>query len=141
MAVNRSRPRRPKMLIAEDDPASRLLLQTILSRYGDCVTAADGSEAVEEFRLAAGGGSPFDLICMDILMPGMDGHEAIEQVRAIEAARGILPPNGVKIIVTTALNDMKHVARAFAGLADAYLVKPIDRAQLLRQMWSLELIA
>lgn len=128
------------MLIAEDDHASRLLLQTVLSRYGECSTAADGSEAVEAFRLAAGSASPFDLICMDILMPGMDGHEAIEQVRAIEAARGTVRPDGVKIIVTTALNDMRNVVRAFQGLADAYLVKPIDTAQLLRQMWSLRLI-
>jgi two-component system chemotaxis response regulator CheY len=95
---------------------------------------------VEAFRLAADGGSPFDLICMDILMPGMDGHEAIKQVRALEAARGTLPPHGVKIIMTTSLNDMKEVARSFLGLCDAYLVKPIDTAALLRQMWSLGLI-
>jgi two-component system chemotaxis response regulator CheY len=128
------------MLIAEDDYSSRLLLQTVLSRYGECSTAADGCEAVEAFRLAGGSGSLFDLICMDILMPGMDGHEAVKQVRAIEAARGVLPPDGVKIVMTTALNDMKHVVRAFEGLADAYLVKPIHTAQLVRQMWSWRLI-
>ena len=139
MAVNRRTPSRLKTLIAEDDRASRLLLQTFLSRYGECATAADGSQAVEAFRLAVGSSSPFDLICMDILMPRMDGHEAIKQVRAIEAAGGILPPSGVKIIVTTALNDMKDVVRAFQGLSDAYLVKPIERTQLLRQMWSLRL--
>jgi two-component system chemotaxis response regulator CheY len=90
--------------------------------------------------MAAGGGSPFHLICMDILMPGMDGHEALKQVRALEAACGILPADRVKIIMTTSLDDMKEVVRSFQGLCDAYLVKPLDAAGLLRQMWSLRLI-
>jgi two-component system chemotaxis response regulator CheY len=129
-----------KTLIAEDDFTSRLFLQTFLSRYCECHIAVNGSEAVEVFRTAAESGSPFDLICMDILMPGMDGHEAVKQVRALEAARGILPAAGVKIIMVTTLNDMKEVVRSFQGLCDAYLVKPIDGPTLLRQMWSLGLM-
>jgi two-component system, chemotaxis family, chemotaxis protein CheY len=129
-----------KTLIVEDDAASRLLLMNFLSRYSECHTVDDGKKGVGMFRAALDNGSPFDLICMDILMPEMDGHEAAREVRALEAAKGILPADGVKIIMTTSVSDMKQVARSFMGLCDAYLVKPIDTAALLRHMWSFRLI-
>ena len=76
-----------KTLIVEDDFTSRLFLQTFLSRYGDCHMAVNGKEAVEAFQMATDNGSPYHLICMDIMMPEMDGQEAVRQVRALEEAR------------------------------------------------------
>ena len=66
-----------KTLIVEDEPTSRLLLQAILSGYGDCDIATDGEEAVEAFRSALEQGVPYNLVCMDIMMPKLDGHEAL----------------------------------------------------------------
>ena len=129
-----------KTLIVEDDFTSRLLLQTFLSRYGECHLAVNGKEAVEAFRMALDNGSPYNLICMDILMPEMDGTEAVKQVRGLEEARGILSTYGVKIIMTTAVSDMKEVIRSFEGLCDAYLIKPIDTAELLRHLESFRLV-
>jgi len=129
-----------KTLIVEDDFTSRLFLQTFLSRYGDCHMAVNGKEAVEAFRLATENGSPYHLICMDIMMPEMDGQEAVRQVRALEEARGVLSPHGAKIVMTTAVNEMKEVFRSFQALCDAYLVKPIDTAELLSQLKSFRLI-
>jgi two-component system chemotaxis response regulator CheY len=129
-----------KTLIVEDDAASRVLLLNFLSRYSECHTADDGKKGVEMFRAALDSGSPFDMICMDILMPDMDGQEALEQIRALEAAKGILSDDAVKIIMTTSVSDMAHVARSFMGLCNAYLVKPIDTAALLRHMWAFRLI-
>ena len=129
-----------KTLIVEDDFTSRLFLQTFLSRYGDCHMAVNGKEAVEAFRLATENGSPYHLICMDIMMPEMDGQEAVRQVRALEEARGVLSPHGAKIVMTTAVNEMKEVFRSFQALCDAYLVKPINTAELLSQLRSLRLI-
>jgi two-component system chemotaxis response regulator CheY len=68
---------------------------------------------------------------MDILMPEMNGQEAIKQIRAVERARGVLSTAGAKIIMTTAVEDMKEVIRSFQEFCDAYLVKPIDVAELL----------
>jgi len=130
-----------KTLIVEDDFTSRLLLQTLLSRYGECHIAVNGREAVKAFRMAAGDGSPYDLICMDIMMPEMDGQEALRQVRALEEERGVFPPHGAKIVMTTALNEIKEVFRSFESLCDAYLVKPIDTADLLGKLRSLGLAA
>ena len=128
-----------KTLIVEDDFTSRLFLQTFLSRYGECHIAVNGREAVKAFRMAAGDGSPYDLICMDIMMPEMDGQEALRQVRALEEARGILPPHGAKIVMTTALKEIKEVFRSFEALCDAYLVKPINTAELLGKLKALGL--
>ena len=128
-----------KTLIVEDDFTSRLFLQTFLSRYGECHIAVNGVEAVEAFRAAAGNGSSYDLICMDIMMPEMDGQEALGQIRALEEARGVRPPHGVKIVMTTALKEMKEVFRSFNALCDAYLAKPIDTAELLARLRSLGL--
>jgi two-component system chemotaxis response regulator CheY len=126
-----------KTLVVEDDLSSRLLLTTFLSRYSECHSAASGKEGLEMFRTATGNGSPFDLFCIDILTLEM---EAVKQIRALEAANGILPADGAKIITTTSVSDMKQVVRSFQELCDAYLVKPIDTAALLRQMWSIGLL-
>ncbi len=129
-----------KTLIVEDDFTSRLFMQTFLSRYGECHIAVNGKEAVEAFRIAADQGSAYDLICMDIMMPEMDGQEAVKQVRAQEEARGILSHHGVKIIMTTAVTDLKEVMQSFRELCDGYLFKPIDTAKLLRELNSFQLV-
>jgi two-component system chemotaxis response regulator CheY len=132
--------RRPlRMLLVEDDFASRLVLHTFLSRFGECQIAVNGREAVEAFREAARHGETYDLICMDIMMPFVDGIEAVRQVRALEEADGILSSSGAKIIMTTAVDDIREVGRCYNELCDGYLVKPVDLAKLLLQMhaWNL----
>jgi two-component system chemotaxis response regulator CheY len=128
-----------RMLLVEDDFASRLLLQTFLSRYGECHVAVNGREAVEAFSSAYERGQRYDLICMDIMMPEMDGREAVRQIRAFEETRGVSSNHGAKIIMTTALNDIREVGRCFNELCDAYFTKPVDLSKLLNQMisWNL----
>jgi len=125
---------RLRSLVVEDDFAGRLVLQTFLSRYGDCHIAANGREAVEAFAAASESGKAYDLICMDIMMPEMDGEEAVRKIRAIEEARGILSHVGTKIIMTTAIDSLHEVMRCFGDLCDAYLVKPIDLSLLQERM-------
>jgi two-component system chemotaxis response regulator CheY len=129
-----------RFLLAEDDFACRLLLQTFLSRYGDCHIAVNGKEAVEAFRISMDQHQPYDLICMDIMMPEMDGREAVRRIRAIEEEHGTRSTSGVKIIMTTTVEDVKEVILCFQELCDAYLMKPIDLAELVGQMKRYELI-
>jgi len=129
-----------RILLAEDDFACRLLLQTFLSRYGECHAAVNGREAVEAFRISMEQEQPYDLICMDIMMPEMDGREAVQRIRAIEEAYRILSTSGVKVIMTTTVEDVKEVILCFRELCDAYLMKPIDLAELARQMKHYRLI-
>jgi two-component system chemotaxis response regulator CheY len=129
-----------RMLLVEDDFTSRLLLQTFLSRYGECHIAVNGREAVEAVRTALDRGQIYHLICMDFLMPEMDGGEAVRQIRALEEARGILSTDGAKIFMTTAVDDLREVKRCFQHLCDAYLVKPIDLRLLHAQLNSHNLV-
>lgn len=129
-----------KTLIVEDDFTCRLILQTFLSRYGECHIAVNGNEAVSAFQMATHDKEPYDLICMDIMMPEMDGQEAVKQVRALEEACDIFSHRGVKIIMTTAVADIKEVMESFRDLCDAYLFKPVNLAMLLDHLKSLGLV-
>ena len=129
-----------KTLIVEDDFTSRLLLQEILKRFGEIHIAVNGKEAVAAVRAAMDAGAPYDLICLDIMMPEMDGSEALKQIRSMEEARGTISSHGAKIFMTTALDQMKNVAQAFYGLCDAYLHKPIEKAKLVEQLQVFRLV-
>jgi two-component system, chemotaxis family, chemotaxis protein CheY len=129
-----------RILIVEDDFTSRLLLQTFLARYGECHVAVNGKEAVEAFRIAQETGEPYDLVCLDIMMPEMDGQEAVKQIRALEEASGTLSTDGAKIIMVTALDDVRNVVSSFKSLCDAYVVKPIDTGKLLGHIRDLHLV-
>ena len=129
-----------RVLLVEDDFSSRLVLQTFLSKHGECHVAVNGKEAVDAFRSALEHGQRYHLICMDIMMPELDGRQALRQIRDLEEKFGILSTAGAKIIMTTAVNDVKEVGRCFHELCDSYLVKPIDLATLLGQMKSYQLV-
>jgi two-component system chemotaxis response regulator CheY len=129
-----------KTLIVEDDFTSRLLLQEFLKSYGPTHVAVNGREAVDAVRAALEAGERYSLICLDIMMPLVDGHEALRQIRSLEDAQGILSTHGAKIIMTTALGNVSNISKAYSALCDAYLVKPIDRKQLLQELSNLGLI-
>ena len=130
-----------RVLIVEDDFVSRKILHNILSEYGECDIAVDGKEAVEAFRMALDAKIPYDLICMDIMMPHMNGQEALLQIRRIEADFGVRDIDAVKVIMTTAVDDKKHVTEAFyQGGAASYFVKPINKKKFLGELKILGLI-
>ncbi|MCX7747370.1 MAG: response regulator [Clostridia bacterium] len=129
-----------KALIVEDDFVSRRLLQAILSPYGHCDIAVNGIEAIEAFKLAFEEGVPYDLVCLDIMMPEMNGHEVLKTVRDYEIAMGKIGLDCAKVIMTTALSDFENIKSAFIEQCEAYLVKPIQKAKLLSVLENLELI-
>jgi two-component system chemotaxis response regulator CheY len=119
-----------KTLVVEDDFTSRLILQIFLSRYGECHIAVNGKEAIQAFQLAKDGGKKYNLICMDITMPEMDGHEALKAIRALEEAEKINENGRARVVMTTSHDDMEDIVAARQSSCDAYLLKPIDTTKL-----------
>ena len=120
-----------RCLVVEDEFTSRRILQRLLSEYGECDIAVDGDEALDAYRLALENGEPYDLVSLDIMLPGTQGQEVLTALREMEAQRGIGLGEGARVMMTTSLSDAKNVIRAFRNGCEAYLVKPVDKAKLL----------
>jgi two-component system chemotaxis response regulator CheY len=130
-----------KILIAEDDLVSRNFLHKFLSKYGDCDLVVDGLETLDAFLMALKDNEPYHLICLDIMMPKIDGVKALKAIRDLEKQYGITPEERVKIIMTTALAEAQLVKTAFDYGCEAYAAKPIDTKKLLEVMGKLGLLA
>jgi two-component system chemotaxis response regulator CheY len=82
-------------------------------------------------KTALAAGAPFDLICLDIMMPDMDGQEALRAIRQAEATMTPSPAQRSKIVMTTALAEHDQIVQAFQAQCDGYLVKPFDRSSVV----------
>ena len=129
-----------KILIAEDDFASRKFMLRFLSKYGECDVTVDGMEAVDAFTMALDADEGYDLVCLDIMMPELDGYQALKQIREYEKEKGISEEDGAKIIMTTALNEGRNVTKAFELGCVAYAGKPIDQDKFENVLRKLNLI-
>jgi len=126
-----------RVLVVEDDFGSRRMMQKLLESYPDVDVdvVVDGEESIEAFKMAWEENRPYDLVFMDIMMPKMDGHEALKRMRSLERDMGVKPSAEAKIVMTSVLEDPKNVIEAYyGGSATSYMVKPIDREKLEREL-------
>lgn len=119
-----------RILIAEDDFASRKYIYKVLSQYGECDLVVDGLEALDAFLMSMKDQNPYQLICLDIMMPKVDGVKVLKNIRDYEAQKGVAPEDCSKIIMTTALAETQFVQDAFDIGCNAYAAKPIDIGKL-----------
>lgn len=126
-----------RILIAEDDDTCSMILASMLKPYGAAVVVEDGEALIRTFTTELVKKQPFDLICLDIKMPGLDGQASLRCIRAIEQGFGLIGGSGVKILMTTGLNAPESILAAFRSQCEGYLVKPIERAKLIAQLTSL----
>lgn len=129
-----------RILIAEDDYASKVFMQRFLRSYGECDLASDGFEAVDAYLTALKEEKPYNLICLDIMMPKLDGLKVLKAIRDIEIERKLQENEKAKIIMTTALNDKESVMKAYEIGCEAYAWKPIETDKFVEVMKKLELI-
>jgi two-component system response regulator RegX3 len=114
-----------RILVVEDDAALREGLVDLLTGAGHEVEAAsDGPAAVE-----AGGREPFDLVVLDVMLPGLDGHEACRRMCTSRP--------GVGILMLTALASREHRVEGLRSGADDYLTKPFAPEELLLRVTAL----
>ncbi len=120
-----------KMLVVDDEFNNRLLMGRLLEPYGAVDMVIDGREALDAFLLAHAENVPYDLIFMDIMMPNMDGHQAVQAIRKREAELGIVSRHEVKVIMVTALDSPKEAMKSYYhdGCTD-YVTKPITKQKI-----------
>ena len=129
-----------RILIAEDDMISRKFLLQFLSKYGECDLTVDGLEALDAFLMSLKDNNPYDLVCLDIMMPKVDGVKVLKTIRQLERQNGILPEKRSKVIMVTALGETNYVHQSFELGCDAYAAKPLDIDQLVKVMEKLGLV-
>ena len=129
-----------RILLAEDDFVTRKFMMNFLSKYGECDVTVDGMEAVDAFMMALEEEEPYDLVCLDIMMPVMDGYQALQGIRNIEKERNISEDEAVKVIMATALNEERNVKMAFDLGCTIYSGKPIDQEKFEQALKKLGLI-
>jgi len=120
-----------KILIVDDDFISRKILQGSLKSLGTCDMACDGEEALLAFQEAVKEGQPYQLILLDIMMPGIDGMEVLKKIREGEDRAKIYGSDRVKIAMSTCLNDKDHVIVSFHQGCDGYILKPFTPDSVL----------
>lgn len=113
-----------KILIAEDDFIARKVLSNLLTKYGEIDVTENGQEALDLFTRQLEKGERYDLICLDIMMPRLNGHEALEAIRRIESEHDNAAGNRAKIIMTTALDDSQTILKSFNNQCNGYITKP-----------------
>ena len=121
-------PRGLSVLVAEDNEINALLMRSLLTRLGhQVVISTNGEEALESWLAARSAGTPYDLVLMDIQMPGLDGIETTKRIRVNEAAgAGRRTP----ILALTANTLVEDRYACFEAGMDGFLVKPLDREKL-----------
>lgn len=130
-----------KVLVVEDDPTQRLFLQKFFEKYGSCDGAETGLEAEALFRASLEKRQPYQLVCLDILLPDKSGQELLKLFRGLEQASGVSLQNRCRILMVTALKDLKDVTEAFASDCDGYLVKPVEPETIKQKLVALGLIS
>lgn len=131
-----------KFLLVDDDERMTLLISKKVAQYGASQVAASGEQAIALFRAAQDSGEPFDAVFMDIEMPGMNGHEVVKQMRAIEKESGVDPTRVFKLVMVSGYSDTKNVCKSFfQGYADAYVAKADLKDKLVDELRNIRLIA
>jgi two-component system chemotaxis response regulator CheY len=130
-----------KVLVVEDDLITRKAMQKYISPYGKVDIAGDGEEAFAAFSRALRENKPYDLVCLDIKLPKLNGQEFLKRIRKTEEELKIGEKLKVKIIMTSVLADPDNVFKAFyKGKAASYLVKPFTEEEIVSEIRKLGLL-
>lgn len=121
---------RPRFLIVDDDALSRFHLSSLLSESGDCDTVSNGREAIEAFSQAHGEGRPYDVVFLDVMMPGTDGQATLRAIRESEALLRDKNVPSCRVIMISSSRDPGDVVESFRNRCDGFLNKPISKEQV-----------
>ena len=120
-----------RFLVVDDEYIALTKVVTILSQFGSCDAATSGDQAYSMFPKAIDEGKPYNLMTIDIQMPGMNGLEFLKKVRKLEEKVLTLPSR--KIFITAA-GYSTNVIIAKKYQCDAFLIKPVKKQMLLTKL-------
>jgi len=124
-------------LIVDDSKYQRYIIELCLQQFGRCDQAEDGRQALELFQKTLESGKPYDLVVLDILMPEMDGHQALKKIMELQQDRD----QRCKVVMLSSLDDPQNMMQAqLEEGADAYITKPFEDDTLIETLRNLELI-
>lgn len=123
-----------KSLIVEDNFTTRRLMQIYLANFGECSVAINGIEAVNAIEQGIVSNAPYDLVCLDIMMPEMDGLKALKHIRQMEKENGVGEEDVVNVIVITAAEQPGDRKTAIENGCAAYFIKPIRKSDLVAEV-------
>ncbi len=130
-----------KCLIIDDEAFNREVAVTLLSDLAECEEADCGTEAIAKFTAALESNAPYDLLLLDIMMPGMNGHETARAIRTIEKERATDISKRVKLVMLTALNSPQDAMDSFCSAqSSAYIIKPVSKEKILNVISTLGLL-
>jgi two-component system, chemotaxis family, chemotaxis protein CheY len=124
----------PHVLVVDDDPAMTEMLFSLLAPFCEVHIEHDGFAGLSAFRRALHGGRPFDLVCLDLLMPGMDGRRTLRAIRRLEAGDDRGSGHRARVLMMTALHERELVIDAVQAGVDDFLVKPFEPANFLMRL-------
>lgn len=129
-----------KTLIIDDGIAHSGIAEKLMIAYGECDIANTGEKGLEKYRAAFLEQTPYDLILLDIVLPGINGHEVINEIRRFEEMHQQFGSAKVKIVMMSAREDNKTIMQSFREQCEGYIIKPITRKKVLKWLHELELL-
>lgn len=123
-----------KTLVIDDEPVIRKHIEMLIGDFCDCTFASDGGKGFAIFTNALENSKPFELVTLDIEMPIMNGHETLEMIRKLEKHHKIEGLDGVKVVMSTSLDDSKNVFSAFREGCEAYVPKNHMKDKLVEEI-------
>ncbi|NDY72732.1 response regulator [Desulfobacter hydrogenophilus] len=123
-----------KILIVDDENISRNILLSKMTHMGTCVAVTNAKEALAELDKAKAENQPFNVITLDVSMPGMGGQELLELIRKKEDQNKIPKKDRVKIIMITARMNLGTINACIRRGCNGYLTKPVSQVQLIQSL-------
>ena len=124
-----------KVLIIEDVAICQRILKRLLGDYAECDTFANGKDGLQAFIEANQSNNPYDVIFLDVMMPGLNGFDILQKIRKIDPKS-----EKVKIIMATSVVDSRNVSKAIKYGCDGYIIKPYKKEEIEKQLEKLGLV-
>ena len=127
-----------KTLVIDAEEAIKQSICGIFADTGACDGANDGNMGLELIKQAFEISQPYALIILDIVLPEIDGHTIIKQIRQWEIDRGIDTLNEAKILVVSRRRDEPTILRAFRNGATGWISKPVAMEEIVHKLNNLK---